>query len=67
MGEQGGNIKIRDLDVNQFKASIQEAIEEKLEESLGDPDLGLLLQEQAKERLERSPAARGRTMESLTF
>jgi len=60
-------MKIRDLDVNQFKASIQEAIEEKLEESLGDPDLGLQLQEKAKERLERSLAARGRAMESLTF
>jgi len=60
-------MKIRGLDVNQFKASIQEAIEEKLEESLGDPDIGLQLQEKAKERLEQSPAARGRAMESLTF
>ncbi len=60
-------MKIRDLDVNQFKALIQEAIEEKLEESLGDPDLRLQLQEEVKERLERSLAARGRAMESLTF
>lgn len=50
-------MKVKDLDVNEFKALIQEAIEEKLEEILGDPDHGLELQEKIKERLERSLAA----------
>ena len=31
-------MKVRDLNVNEFKALVQEAIEEKLEELLGDPD-----------------------------
>ena len=41
---EGFGVKVRDLDVNEFKALIQEVIEEKLEEMLGDPDLGLELQ-----------------------
>lgn len=53
-------MKVRDLDVDEFKALIQEAVQEKLEEILGDPDLGLELQERVKERLERSVAATGR-------
>ncbi len=50
-------MKIKDLDVNEFKALVQEAVEEKLEEILGDPDLGLDLQDKVRERLERSLAA----------
>jgi len=53
-------VKVRDLDVNEFKALIQEAIEEKLEEMLGDPDLGLGLQRKVKERLESSQVATAR-------
>lgn len=53
-------MKIRDLDVNEFKALVQEAVEEKLEEILGDPDRGLELQERVRERLERSLAATAR-------
>ena len=53
-------MKVRDLDVNEFKALIQEAIEEKLEEMLGDPDLGLGLQRKVKERLESSQVATAR-------
>jgi len=53
-------MKVRDLDVNEFKALIQEAVEEKLEEILGDPDLDRELQEKVRERLERSLAATGR-------
>ena len=53
-------MKVRDLDVNEFKALIQEAIEEKLEEVLGDPDLGLELQRKVRERLESSVAATAR-------
>ncbi|MEK7848208.1 MAG: hypothetical protein AAB270_04740 [Chloroflexota bacterium] len=50
-------MKVRDLDVNEFKALIQEAIEEKLEEVLADPDLGLELQEAVAQRLKHSLAA----------
>jgi len=53
-------VKVRDLDVNEFKALIQEAIEEKLEEMLGDPDLGLELRGKARERLGRSLVATAR-------
>lgn len=50
-------MKVKDLDVPEFKALIQEAIEEKLEELLGDPDAGLELKEDVKKRLELSLAA----------
>lgn len=53
-------MRVKDLDVNEFKALIQEAIEEKLEEVLGDPDLGLELKDKFKKRLERSLAATAR-------
>ncbi len=48
------DMKIRDLDVDEFKALIQEAVAEKLKETQGDPDQGLELQEGIKEGLERS-------------
>jgi hypothetical protein len=49
-----GNMKVRDLGVDEFKALIYEAVEEKLEELLGDPDQGLELEEKLKARLKRS-------------
>jgi hypothetical protein len=49
-----GNMKVRDLGVDEFKALIYEAVEEKLEELLGDPDQGLELKEKLKVRLKRS-------------
>ncbi|MDO8636555.1 MAG: hypothetical protein Q7R34_09995, partial [Dehalococcoidia bacterium] len=52
----GGIMKVRDLDVNEFKALVQEAVEEKLEEIMGDPDKGLELDEKVIERLKRSLA-----------
>ena len=50
-------MKVKDLDIPEFKALIQEAIKEKLEELLGDPDVGLELKEEVKKRLELSLAA----------
>jgi hypothetical protein len=50
-------MKVKELTVEEFKILIQEAIEEKLEEMTGDPDLGLELREEIKERLRNSLAA----------
>jgi len=50
-------VKVKELSVEQLKALIQEAVEEKLQEVLGDPDQGLELKEDIKERLRRSLAA----------
>jgi hypothetical protein len=50
-------MKVKELTVEQFKTLIQEAIEEKLEEITDDPDLGLELREEIKERLRSSLAA----------
>ena len=50
-------MKVKELSVEQLKALIQEAVEEKLQEVLGDPDQGLELKEDIKERLRRSLAA----------
>ena len=47
-------MKIKDLGVDEFKALIEEVVEEKLEEMLGDPDQGLELKTEVKKRLERS-------------
>ena len=53
-------MKGKELTVEQFKDLVQEAIEEKLEEIIGDPDLGLEVTEEIKERLRNSLAARQR-------
>jgi len=53
-------MKVKELTVEQFKDLVQEAIEEKLDEIIGDPDLGLELREDIKERLRNSLAARQR-------
>ena len=50
-------MKVKELSVEQLKALIQEAVEEKLQEVLGDPDQGLELKEDIKERLRHSLAA----------
>lgn len=50
-------MKVKELSVEQLKALIQEAVEEKLQEVLGDPDEGLELREKVKERLRHSLAA----------
>ncbi|MEW6034089.1 MAG: hypothetical protein AB1603_04480 [Chloroflexota bacterium] len=53
-------MKVRDLGVEELKALVQEAVEEKLEEMLGDPDQGHELQGKVKRRLERSLSAKVR-------
>ena len=50
-------MKVKELSVEQLKALIQEAVEEKLQEILGDPDQGLELREDIKDRLSHSLAA----------
>lgn len=47
-------MKVKDLSVEQLKALVGEAVEEKLEELLGDPDIGLELREEVEERLRSS-------------
>jgi vacuolar-type H+-ATPase subunit E/Vma4 len=51
-------MKVKDLGVDEFKALIYEAVEEKLEEMLGDPDQGLELKEKLKARLKHSLSTR---------
>lgn len=51
--------KVKDLTVDQLKELIEQTVEQKLLEILGDPDEGLELREEAKARLKRS-FARGR-------
>jgi len=50
-------VKVKELSVEQLIALIQEAVEEKLQEILGDPDQGLELKEDIKERLKQSLSA----------
>jgi len=47
-------MKVGDMTVEQLKELIHEAVEEKLEQILGDPDWGLELREDVTERLRRS-------------
>jgi len=51
-------MKVKELTVEEFRNLVQDAIEEKLDEMIGDPDLGLELREEVKERLRNSLAAR---------
>jgi len=47
-------VKVKELSVEQLKALIQEIVEEKLYEILGDPDQGLELKDEVRERLKQS-------------
>ena len=58
-------MKVKELSVEQLKALIQEAVEEKLQEILGDPDQGLEVKEDVKERLKHSLATLERGEESI--
>jgi hypothetical protein len=53
-------MKVKELTVEQLRNLIEEAIEAKLEELIGDPDTGLELREEIKERLRSSLATRQR-------
>ncbi len=50
-------MKVKELTVEQLKALIQEVVEERLREILGDPDQGLELKEDVKDRLRHSLSA----------
>ncbi len=45
---------LRDLSIEELKAIIGDAVEEKLREMLGDPDEGLSLRPEIQERLAKS-------------
>ncbi len=49
-------MKIKELSVEQLKALIEDTIEAKLEEYLGDPDEGLELKEEVIQRLKAHKA-----------
>ncbi len=49
-------MKVKELTVEQLKALIEETIEEKLQEILGDPDEGLELKEEVIQRLKAHKA-----------
>jgi hypothetical protein len=49
-------MKVSELSVEQLKALVQEAVEEKLWEILGDPDQGLTLRADVVEKLKHSLA-----------
>lgn len=50
-------MKVKELTAEQLKNLVQEAVEETLEELIGDPDRGLELREEVKDRLRASLAA----------
>jgi hypothetical protein len=52
--------KIKDLSIDELKELIRETVEQTVVELFGDPDAGLELQEEVKERLQRSFAAEDR-------
>ncbi len=51
-------MKVKELSVEQLKVVIQETVEEKLYEILGDPDQGLELKDEVRERLKQSLTAK---------
>ena len=52
--------RVAELTVDELKQIVQEAMEQKLSEMLGDPDEGLELREEIKARLRRSLEAERR-------
>jgi hypothetical protein len=52
-------MKVKDLSRDELKALIQNAVEEALMELLGDPDYGLELRKEVRERLQRSLKQQG--------
>jgi len=57
--------RVAELTVDEFKYIIQEAMELKLSEMLGDPDEGLELREEIKARLRRSLEAERRGVRGI--
>ena len=58
-------MNVKELSVEQLKTLIQEAVEEKLQEILGDPDQGMEVKEDVRERLKHSLATAERGGESI--
>jgi hypothetical protein len=57
-GSSGENkMKIKELTVEQLQALIEDTIEAKMDEILGDPDEGLDLRDEVKAKLRKSLAA----------
>jgi hypothetical protein len=58
LGSSGENkMKIKELTVEQLQALIEDTIEAKMDEILGDPDEGLELRDEVKAKLRKSLAA----------
>lgn len=51
-------MKVKELTIEQLKILIDEAVEDKLDEILGDPDQGLELREEVIQRLKAHRKAR---------
>jgi hypothetical protein len=51
------SVTVAELSVDEFKRVIETTVEQKLLEMLGDPDEGLELREEIKERLQRTMEA----------
>jgi hypothetical protein len=60
-------MKVKELTVEEFKKLVQDTIEEKLQELIGDPDAGLELREEVKKRLRNSLAARRRGEKGISI
>ena len=50
-------MKVKEMSIDELKALIYQAVEEKLYEILGDPDQGMELKEEVKDMLRKSLAA----------
>ena len=50
-------MNLKDLTIEELQDYIQEIVEEKLKELLGDPDWGIELREETKKRLQHSVEA----------
>jgi hypothetical protein len=57
--------RVAELTVDESRYIIQEAMEQKLSEMLGDPDEGLELREEIKARLQRSLEAERRGVRGI--
>ena len=47
-------MQVQEMTIEQLKAFVRQSVEERLEELLGDPDLGFQLKDSVRERLENS-------------
>lgn len=52
------NIKVQELSLEELKAFIDEAVDTRLEERLGDPDAGLEVRPEVLERIRKSRRAK---------